>query len=147
MSKKKEAKISASIWTILMILLMCCNIFFLTIDITKHHSGNYIKDIIYLLISMLLVFIFYHETKKTGTINNDDERDNFIQMKAESQAFNIIEWILPLSAIALMIWASLVKNNEIAVSVLGGIAIVLNLLWFVLIILELILLAVNYHKN
>ncbi|QQP28444.1 hypothetical protein [Lactobacillus ultunensis] len=112
--------------------------------------GQILKDVIWTVLLLLVTLGDYAIAKDVGTPDDDDERDNYIEMKTEHQLMKItmvLLWVL--GAVFLAGGIILAKNSGVntLVSALILVAIVLLTLWTLLIVIELILFAINYHRD
>ncbi|MCT7840505.1 hypothetical protein AAA410_11045 [Lactobacillus crispatus] len=94
---------------------------------------------------------YFYSTKYIGIakIEEDDERDKFIQTKTNNQAFNILQWVLfVLGAVTIIIDVNLgqmgLDSRAMVIIVVG---VVLIFLWAFSWILQLILMIINYFCN
>lgn len=88
--------------------------------------------------------------KDIGTIDDDDERDDYVQMKTDSTSYHILEWIIIIASVAFSAWGVILysKNgNEQLAFVLIIIGAVLSSIWILTIIINFLIWLVNYYKN
>lgn len=109
-----------------------------------------IKDLIWLVILILATCGNYYLMKDVGTIDDDDERDAYVEMKTNSMMFNILNWIIIIASIVFSVWGVILysrNGNETWAFTLIIIGAVLSAIWILTIIINFIVWAVNYHKN
>lgn len=137
--------------TIFFALCSALQLFFLVTDVINRKTGNCIKDIIWLVVSVCLTIGYFYAAKNFGTskMEEDDERDKFIQSKTNNQAFNILQWVLFISGGVVEIFALILAQNGIdsRTIIIFIIASVLLFLWTFSWILQMILLIINYLRN
>ena len=112
--------------------------------------GHTIKDLIWLVILILATCGIYYLMKDVGTIDDDDERDAYVEMKTNSMMFNILNWIIIIASIVFSVWGVILysrNGNEALAFTLIIIGAVLSAIWILTIIINFIVWAVNYHKN
>lgn len=147
--KKNNKKLKYGLFTLFYLVLFGFYIFFLINDLLKHNTGSFIKDLILAVIILLMMLGSYWEMKDVGTFNEDDERDDFVQMKTESQMFKILDQILFWCGSALLAWGLILGKHGVdtLVIVIISVAISLLILWNLMILIELILIGINYYRN
>ncbi len=147
-NKNKRRKLGLVLQTLLLLVLSGCQIYFVFHDAFSH-TGNLIKDIISCLVCSFLTLGSYWEMKDVGTSEDDDERDHFVQRKTEAQMFKIMDWLhFILGAVGIVGGTLLVKQGYFKQGYgLLTAAIPLLFVWGLCLIIELILIFVNYHQN
>lgn len=149
--KNKRRKFGWGICTLIILISVVGNAYFLFNDIVSHHSGNLFKDITNLIISIIITIISYYEMKNIGTTKDeeDDERDKYLKMKTESQVFRILNWLLFIVGAIFYIWGLVLGKTVIDTRtiILFVIGFVLLISWFISLVLELILAFVNYRRD
>lgn len=137
--------------TIIFAILSVIQLLELIYDVANRKSVNYIQDVIWLILGICLTVGYFYSTKYIGIakIEEDDERDKFIQTKTNNQAFNILQWVLfVLGAVTIIIDVNLgqmgLDSRAMVIIVVG---VVLIFLWAFSWILQLILMIINYFCN
>lgn len=145
----KKRKIKYAISTVFFLVVTILDVFDLYNDIFNG-CGHIIKDLIWLVILILATWGNYYLMKDVGTIDDDDERDDYVQMKTDSITYHILEWIIIIASVAFSAWGVILysKNgNEELAFVLIIIGVVLSSIWILTIIINFIIWLVNYYRN
>lgn len=145
--KKRKTKYTIS--TVFFLIITIIDMVDLYNDIFNGR-GHTIKDLIWLVILILVTLGNYYLMKDIGTIDDDDERDDYVQMKTDSTSYHILEWIIIIASVAFSAWGVILysKNgNEQLAFVLIIIGAVLSSIWILTIIINFIIWLVNYYKN
>lgn len=145
----KKRKIKYAISTVFFLVVTILDVFDLYNDIFNGR-GHIIKDLIWLVILILATWGNYYLMKDVGTIDDDDERDDYVQMKTDSITYHILEWIIIIASVAFSAWGVILysKNgNEELAFVLIIIGVVLSSIWILTIIINFIIWLVNYYRN
>ena len=145
----KKRKIKYAISTVFFLIITIIDMVDLYNDIFNGR-GHTIKDLVWLVILILVTLGNYYLMKDIGTIDDDDERDDYVQMKADSTSYHILEWIIIIASVAFSAWGVILysKNgNEQLAFVLIIIGAVLSSIWILTIIINFIIWLVNYYKN
>lgn len=146
--KNKRRQLGWALQTLLLLVLSGFQIYFIFNDVFTH-TGDLLKDIVSCLVCSFLTIGSYWEMKDVGTSENDDERDKFVEMKTEAQMFKIMNWLLFIVGAIGIVGGTLLVNHgntdQGYALVIAGIPLLL--IWSLCLIIELVLLFVNYHKN
>ncbi len=146
--KNKRRQLGWALQTLLLLVVTGFQIYFIFNDVFTH-TGDLLKDIVSCLVCSFLTIGSYWEMKDVGTSEDDNERDQFVEMKTEAQMFKIMNWLLFIvGAIGIVGGTLLVKHGNADQGyalVIDGIPLLL--IWSLCLIIELVLLFVNYHKN
>lgn len=145
--KKRKTKYAIS--TVFFLIITIIDMVDLYNDIFNGR-GHTIKDLVWLVILILVTLGNYYLMKDIGTIDDDDERDDYVQMKTDSTSYYILEWIIIIASVAFSAWGVILysKNgNEQLAFVLIIIGAVLSSIWILTIIINFIIWLVNYYKN
>ncbi|ALI52540.1 hypothetical protein [Lactobacillus helveticus] len=145
----KKRKLKYAISTVFFLIVTILDVFDLYNDIFNGR-GHTIKDLIWLVILILATCGNYYLMKDVGTIDDDDERDAYVEMKTNSMMFNILNWIIIIASIVFSVWGVILysrNGNETLAFTLIIIGAVLSAIWILTIIINFIVWAVNYHKN
>ena len=94
----KKRKLKYAISTVFFLIVTILDVFDLYNDIFNGR-GHTIKDLIWLVILILATCGNYYLMKDVGTIDDDDERDAYVEMKTNSMMFNILNWIIIIASI------------------------------------------------
>lgn len=105
--------------------------------------------ILFAILSVIQLLELIYDVANRKKIEEDDERDKFIQTKTNNQAFNILQWVLfVLGAVTIIIDVNLgqmgLDSRAMVIIVVG---VVLIFLWAFSWILQLILMIINYFCN
>ncbi|NRO83559.1 hypothetical protein IMAU10149_00125 [Lactobacillus helveticus] len=84
----KKRKLKYAISTVFFLIVTILDVFDLYNDIFNGR-GHTIKDLIWLVILILATCGNYYLMKDVGTIDDDDERDAYVEMKTNSMMFKI----------------------------------------------------------
>lgn len=148
---KNKKKIGYYAETIFVLILAIVWLSFLGYDVINGRNwSKIVEDLIWTGITILITLYNYHEAKKIGIVIEDDERDNYLIMKTESQMFKLTHnLILVLGVVFLITGSILSKNNGVTVLVivLTSVAVILLFFWMLIIVIELILLFINYRHD
>ncbi|MBW7986509.1 hypothetical protein E0700_07550 [Lactobacillus helveticus] len=145
----KKRKLKYAISTVFFLIVTILDVFDLYNDIFNGR-GHTIKDLIWLVILILATYGNYYLMKDVGTIDDDDERDAYVEMKTNSMLLNILNWIIIIASIVFSVWGVILysrNGNEALAFTLIIIGAVLSAIWILTIIINFIVWAVNYHKN
>lgn len=116
----------------------------------KNRWDKTVENTFYTVVSALVALFYYYQAKNVGTVKGEDERDEYLEMKTNSQVFKIASALVLILSLIFLLWgAFLWKNNGInaMVIVVMTIAITLTVLWNVLLLIELILGIFNEVRN
>lgn len=121
--------------------------------LTKSDWGKIIHDIVWAGISGIVTFCCFYDAKTIGTSNeiNDDERDDYIEMKTGNSMFNISQNLILILGVIALVW-SLVLSKQVGISdslvmTLMIIAVTLLVIWNSLILIWLVVTFINYRRN
>src|SRR5699024_5840576 len=94
--KKRKTKYTIS--TVFFLIITIIDMVDLYNDIFNGR-GHTIKDLVWLVILILVTLGNYYLMKDIGTIDDDDERDDYVQMKTDSTSYHILEWIIIIASV------------------------------------------------
>lgn len=146
-NKKRKFKYGLS--TIFFLAIAAIYIFYLTQDILNGR-GKFVHDLIWLVISILISLGNYWAMKDVGTIDDEDERDNYVEMKTNNLMYKITNRILFISGIVSMAGGYMIytrRGNNSLFVVLVAIGVVLLLIWNLIMIINLVILVINYAAS
>lgn len=145
--KNKRKKLRYYLTTIFFVLMV---IFWLGLAgayvLNKHRWDKAIENGILAVLSVLISFFYYRQTKNVGTTNGDDERDEYLETKTNSQMFKVTNVLIFILGMVFLIWGAFLWQNSgtnTLVIILMTIAVTLIVLWNILLLIQLILGIIN----
>lgn len=151
--KKKKLRAYGS--TIFFLLLFVCWLFILSHDVFSNNGwGKIIKDIIWAAILGVATFCSFHDARTIGTskyINDEDERDKYIELQTDKMMYNISQNLILILGIIALVWGLIVGKqagaNDFLAMALVIVAITLLFVWNLLLVIWLIVTYINYRRN
>ncbi|CAM3163459.1 hypothetical protein SAMN04487792_1041 [Lactobacillus bombicola] len=109
-----------------------------------------LKDSVWLVLAIIVTIGSFLRAKDVGTSEDDDERDRYLTMKVDQQAYRITKVLLFVIGYGLFAWGMILSksvgyNEQVMVIVI--ISAVLVGLWNLLLLIELILGLYNYLRK
>ncbi|RMC47770.1 hypothetical protein F5ESL0230_00175 [Lactobacillus sp. ESL0230] len=109
-----------------------------------------LKDSVWLVLAIIVTIGSFFRAKDVGTSQDDDERDRYLTMKVDQQAYRITKVLLFVIGYGLFAWGMILSksvgyNEQVMVIVI--ISAVLVGLWNLLLLIELILGLYNYLRK
>lgn len=153
--KLQKKKLRAYGSTLFFLILFIIWLFFLSTDVLGNNGwGKIIQDLIWTVILGGATFFTFHDAKSIGTskfVNDEDERDQYIELKTDKMMFNISQNLILILGVIALIWGLIVgkqagADNFLAMT-LVTVAITLLFVWNLLLVIWLIVTYINYRRN
>lgn len=149
--KNKRKKLTYYLITTIFVLLA---VFWLGLAgayvVSKNRWDKALENGILAVISVLVACFYYHQTKNVGTIAGDDERDDYLRMKTDSQMYKVTSMLILILGSVFLIWGAFLwqySATNTLIIVLMTIAATLLILWNILLLVELILGIINEIRD
>lgn len=153
--KLQKKKLRAYGSTLFFLILFIIWLFFLSTDVLgKNGWGKIIQDLIWTAILGGATFCTFHDAKSIGTsknVNDEDERDKYIELKTDKMMFNISQNLILILGVITLVWGLIVgkqagADNFLAMTLIT-VAITLLFLWNLLLVIWLLVTYINYRRN